>query len=272
MLITSLQNPLVKRAVALRDGTDRRRLGLFVIEGEKEFLHAVAGGVRFDALICCGELMADNALLNCVEALAGYSGGADSFVAEVTPQVYAKIAYRQNVGGIIALAHIPQNDINTLKLSECPLVLVIAGVEKPGNIGALLRTADGVGFDAVIVVEDGGADLYNPNVIRASLGAIFTVKVFSIGRGEAVEWLRSRNIRPILTSPDATEDYTAVDYSGAVAIVVGSESGGLPEEWLQSAGCKVKIPMNGQMDSLNVSCAGAVIMYEALRQRNTNKG
>ena len=214
MLITSLQNSLVKRVVALRDKTDRRRFGVFVIEGEKEFLHAVAGRVCFDSLICCRSLMEGNALLDCAEALAGHGGFSSSDIVEVTPEVYAKIAYRQKVGGVIALAEIPENDISDVKLSGSPLVLVIAGIEKPGNVGALLRSADGVGFDAVIVVEDGGVDLYNPNVIRASLGAIFSVKVFSMGRDEAVEWLRSRNIKPVLTSPDATEDYTEVYFMG----------------------------------------------------------
>jgi len=253
-MITSSKNPLIKRIVSLRDKKDRLKQGVFLIEGKKEIQCAVAAGVSIETLICCPDL-AENIPETHAELI------------EVSQPVYAKIAYRQKVQGLIAIAAVPDNNIATLKLPGDALVLVVYGIEKPGNLGAILRTADGAGADAVIVVSDEGTDLYNPNVVRASLGAIFTVKVFEITYQQATDWLKDNDIKVVLTSPDAATNYTEIDYTTPTAIVLGSEKQGLPRRWLKTDVTKVKIPMVGQTDSLNVSCSAAILLYEALRQR-----
>jgi RNA methyltransferase, TrmH family len=158
-----------------------------------------------------------------------------------------------------------------LPLSKNPLVLVAAGIEKPGNLGALLRTADGAGVE-VLIVCGGEVDLYSPNVIRASLGALFTVATFLLSWEETEQWLQENRIRMIFTSPAVEKKYTEEDYTAAVAICIGSEKEGLPSEWLRTTNSTVKIPMQGQMDSLNTACSGAIVLYEAVRQRQWKKG
>jgi TrmH family RNA methyltransferase len=273
-MITSAQNPLVKRLVSLQE-KKRLRLqeGVFLIEGERELLHALAGGIEFETVFYCLELLVGNAELNSMESLAGrFSIGSTGAVelVQVSPRVYGKIALRENTGGIVGVAKIPRRDIYKLQLSKNPLVLVVAGVEKPGNLGALLRTADGAGVEVVIVC-DGEVDLYNPNVVRSSLGALFTVPTFPLSWEETGQWLQENRILMIFTSPAVEKDYTEEDYTGAVAIFLGSEKGGLPSEWLRKKASQVKIPMRGQMDSLNVSCSGAIVLYEAVRQRERGR-
>jgi TrmH family RNA methyltransferase len=190
----------------------------------------------------------------------------DTRLVEVDQRVYARMAYRDKVEGLLAVAPIPRRNIEAFDVSETPFLLVALGIEKPGNLGALLRTADGAGVDALLLCG-GGVDLYNPNVIRASLGAVFTVPAFEMSLESALTWLGKRKIQIILTSPDASTDYTNLDYTGPVAIVLGSEKQGLPEILLRQDITQVKIPMYGQMDSLNVSCSGAILLYEVLRQR-----
>jgi TrmH family RNA methyltransferase len=269
-LISSAQNPLVKRLVSLRE-KKRLRLqeGIFLIEGETELLRGLAGRIEFDTVVCCPELLAGNAELGTIESLTkkfGIGSGRATELVEVSQRVYEKISLREHTGGIISIAKIPRQDIHVLQLPKAPLVLVVAGVEKPGNLGALLRTADGAGVEAVIVCE-AEVDLYNPNVVRSSLGALFTVPAFQMSWKETRQWLQENRIRMIFTTPAAEKDYTEADYTGAVAVFLGSEKEGLPAEWLQEKADTVKIPMLGQMDSLNVSCSGAVVLYEAVRQR-----
>ena len=265
-MITSLQNPLVKRLIKLRDKKDRQREGVFLIEGEKELLHAVDNGISLETVIYCTELMAENATFKTTEAIKSrLQSGYESFV-EVTSKVYAKIAYRGKSGGILATAVIPAYTIDKLKLPENPLLLVIEGVEKPGNLGALLRTADGAGVDAAIIC-DANIDLYNPNVVRASLGALFTVPTLLMPLDDTINWPEKNRIKVVLSSPVADCDYTDADYTGPVAIVLGSEKEGLPKRLLNSKFHQVRIPLAGKMDSLNVSCAAAIILYEAYRQR-----
>jgi TrmH family RNA methyltransferase len=269
-MITSTQNPLVKGLVSLREKKKMRlKEGIFLIEGETELLNGVAGRVELDKVVYCSELMAGNVELNSIESLKkrfgiGKSGAKE--LVEVSPRVYRKISLRENSRGIIGVAKIPRRDINKLQLSKTPLVVVVAEIEKPGNLGAILRTADGAGVDAVIVCE-AEVDMYNPNVVRSSLGALFTVPTFQLSWKETRKWLISNRIRMIFTSPAAEKDYTKEDYTGAVAIFLGSEKEGLPSEWIKKRLDLVKIPMLGQMDSLNVSCSGAVVLYEAVRQR-----
>jgi TrmH family RNA methyltransferase len=269
-LITSAQNPLVKRLVSLREKKGLRlQEGVFLIEGETELLNGLVGEIEFDTMVFCRELLTGNAELNSIESLTkrfgiGRSGAIQ--LVEVSPRVYGKISLRENTGGIVGVAKILRRDIYKLQLSENPLGLVVAGVEKPGNLGALLRTADGAGVEVVVVCEE-EVDMYNPNVVRSSLGALFTVPTFQLSWEETRQWLQENRIRMIFTSPAAEKDYTEEDYTGAVAIFLGSEKEGLPAEWLRERSSLVKIPMLGKMDSLNVSCSGAIVLYEAVRQR-----
>lgn len=183
----------------------------------------------------------------------------------VSEYVFERLAYRKQ-GGVVAVAVMPKIKVEAWRLGESPLVLVVEGVEKPGNLGALLRTADGAGVDAVIIT-DAEVDVYHPNVVRASLGALFTVRVGMMDITEARGWLRERQMQVIVAMPGAGEIYTQVDYMEGTAMVLGSEAAGVKQEWIESGARAVRIPMLGKMDSLNVSCSGAVLMYEALRQR-----
>lgn len=264
-MITSLQNPLVKWVAGLNRRRERQREGLFLIEGERELQHAATGGIIFEKVLCCPEILTGNERLKNIEEVAALAGNAK--VVEVSAAVFAKVAYRDQAGGILAVAKIPTGNIDELELGTETLVLVVEGVEKPGNVGALLRTADGAGVDAVIVCGP-GVDLYSPNVVRGSLGALFTVKTFVLSFEQAGEWLGGNGFRTIVSSPAAQRDYCQADYGGRVALVVGSEKGGLSRRWLEGGGEAVRIAMAGQMDSLNVSCSGAILMYEALRQRS----
>jgi len=240
---------------------------VFLIEGEKELLHAMRAQVSLEAILYCPELVRGNRKLNNPEEINRRAGHTVR-VEQINEAVYDKIAYRGRVQGIIAMAYIPKIVVDQIKLSSQPLILVVQGVEKPGNLGALLRTADGAGVELVIVLQDeGGVDIYNPNVVRASLGAIFTVPVVVMTSRQVEDFLTAIKVPMVLTTPEAQKDYTLVDYTGAVAVVLGSEKEGLPEQWLQNKANQISIPMCGQMDSLNVSCSGAIILYEAVRQR-----
>lgn len=273
-MITSLQNPLVKRAVGLSEKKRQRDCeGVFVIEGEKELLCALANGISIETLLYCPELIGANKQLTtdtAIERQLESAGAQGTELVAVSQRVYSKIAYRQKVGGLVAIARMPVQNIDELKLAANPFILVIHGVEKPGNLGALLRTADGAGVDAVIVC-DADVDLFNPNVVRSSLGAIFTVKTFVLSMEQTIGWLAANKIKVILSTPQGDRDYTDIDYTGPTAVVLGSEKAGLPSQWLGQNLCKVKIPMYGQMDSLNVSTSGAILFYEAVRQRKKTK-
>jgi RNA methyltransferase, TrmH family len=268
-MITSLKNPLIKQIVGLKDKRDRDRLGLFTIEGEKELLHALTNGIAIETIIYCGEILSANPRLNCLSAIrqaAAASAAAITDWVEVSPPVFAKMAYRDATGGIIAIAQIPDDSLESITLSDSPLLLVIEGIEKPGNLGALLRTADAAGVDAVILC-DPAIDLYNPNVVRASLGAIFTVKTVIDSCENVIYWLKRHQMQIVTATPAASTSYTHMDYTGPTAIVFGSEKAGLSPCWRQQKFTSVTIPMRGQMDSLNLSTSGAILLYEAVRQR-----
>ncbi|MBN1763899.1 MAG: RNA methyltransferase [Sedimentisphaerales bacterium] len=269
-MLSSTQNPLIKRIVSLKNRKERRQEGVFLIEGEKEVLLALAGGVSLEILVYCPELIKNNTELNTVEAIEQrYKRHPDISITlvEVTPRVYARIAYRDKVEGLVAVACTPERTIEECVLPDNPLLLIVDGIEKPGNLGALLRTADGAGVDAVFVCGD-CIDLYNPNVVRASLGALFTVNIFQMQSGEMIAWLKRKKFNIILSTPAGDQDYSSQDYTGPTAIVLGSEDKGISEQWLQLEARTVRIPMQGRMDSLNVSASGAVLVYEAVRQRS----
>jgi len=266
-MITSAKNPLVKRILGLKERKNRCLEQAFTIEGEKEIIHAVAHGVVLESLIFCPELLSTNENITSPDALEKFLRPmGEVIVTAVSARVFARLAYRDNTGGLLAIAPIHYLDIGHLILPENPFILVVEGVEKPGNLGALLRTADAAGVDAVFVC-DPSLDLYNPNVVRAALGALFTVKTFLLSPDDAIAWLHAQNIEVVISSPAASIDYTEPDYTQPTAVVLGSEKKGLSALWFQPPFTPVKIPMAGSMDSLNLSAAGAVLMYEVARRR-----
>lgn len=261
--ITSLQNPRVKQAVQLRDRKGRTQQQRIIIDGVREIARAVAGDVKLDEVYVCAELCRSDearALLATLNAGAGPR-------YDVSPNVFAKLAYGERQEGIIAIAHTPERKLEALTLPERPLVAVLEGIEKPGNVGAVLRSADAAGVSALIVA-DGGTDLYNPNAIRASLGAIFTVPVCAATSEETLAWLRSKGLRIFAACVDAVERFDRVDYRGQTAIVLGSEASGLTDTWHAADIMPITLPMLGVVDSLNVSVTAGILFYEALRQRS----
>lgn len=260
-LITSLQNPRVKQAVQLRQRRQRDRAGLLLVEGADEISLALAGGARPRAVFYCPGLSAQPA--DSVLAAAAQAG-AELF--EVSAPVFQKLAFRENPDGLLAVVPAGQRTLDDLALGARPLLLVAEAVEKPGNLGALLRSADACGVNGVIVC-DPATDLNNPNVVRSSRGTLFTVPLAEAGSAEAIAWLRARHIAIVAATPQATQLYTQADLRGPVAIAVGAEDEGLSPIWLNQADVSVRIPMLGQVNSLNVSTAATLLMYEAVRQR-----
>lgn len=268
--ITSLQNARVKNIVKLNNRRHRDVARLTVVEGVPEVERALQHDVVPLEAYVCPPLLGDAAgLLDTLQNLAE-TGATRLF--EVTPPVFAKIAYREDSGGVLLVLPYFQRALDDLPLSANPFLAVIEGGEKPGNLGAILRTADAAGVDAVILSPGqdlGGTDIHNPNVIRASLGTVFTVPTAVAPTAQVIGWLRQRGIRTLATTPAAATPYTAVDMKGPVALVMGSEAYGLSAEWLAAADEHVVIPMFGRVDSLNLSVATALLLYEAVRQRHS---
>jgi RNA methyltransferase, TrmH family len=266
MLITSLTNPKIRSAVKLRDRDGRDEQGRIVIDGSREVGRAIDGGVRILELFVCEEsLDADQDDL-VQRALAS---GAQRL--DVTRPVMEKLAFGKRVEGMLAVAEAPHGSLadvaQVFNLPHVvPLIAVLEGVEKPGNIGAVLRTADAAGVSALIVA-DGGTDLYNPNAIRASLGAIFTLPVCAANSAETLAWLRDHRLQIVTARVDGSTPYTKIDFRPPTAIVLGSEAHGLSAPWLGNDITAASLPMIGHVDSLNVSATAAVLFYEALRQR-----
>ncbi len=266
--IASLQNPRVKEIVKLRKRSYRDQQRTTVVEGCRELSHALAAGVTPETVFICNELTTSecNTVLQNLYAMAAER---TTSLFEVSADVFAKMAYRETTGGILATIPYVNVEFDQLPKSAQPLLLVVESPEKPGNLGALLRTADAAGFDGVIVCGD-GTDLHNPNVVRASLGALFTVPVCTATTSDTIAWLSQNGIRSIAATPYAETSYTDVAMAGRCAIVVGSEAEGLSPEWLESASVQVRIPMYGRVDSLNLSTSAAILIYEAVRQRSDN--
>lgn len=264
--ITSRQNPRIKDAVRLRTGRGRQRQGRFIIDGAREILRAVDSGVRMmEAFVCeklCDTKDGERAVA------AARSIGAE--MLEVSSDVYSKLAFGDRDDGIVAVAETPRRRLEDLRLPAVPLVAVLEGIEKPGNLGAILRSADAAGLDAVVVVG-GRTDLFNPNTIRASLGTVFRRNTCEATSAETVAWITQHGLKIIATRPDADACYTEVDLRGGVAIVLGSEAAGLSDDWRGANVTAVRLPMHGTADSLNVSTTAAVLFYEALRQRGQNQ-
>lgn len=260
--ITSVQNERVKGVVKLRDRRERDATGRMLIEGYRETRRALDNGVRFESFFFCQPLfLGDNepALLD-----AAATAGADLF--DCSEAVFRKISYRDRPDGLLAVAPVPRRALADLTPPPNPLVLVMEHVEKPGNLGTMLRSADAGGVNATIVC-DRCTDVYNPNAVRASIGAIFTTPVVEASSDEALAWLRGRGIRILAATPSAEKLHSDCDLTGPVALAVGSEQYGLSTRWMNEADERVRIPMLGQCDSLNVSAAATILIFEAVRQR-----
>jgi TrmH family RNA methyltransferase len=261
MAITSLQNSRIKLAVRLRQRRDREREGLMLVEGGDELRLALAAGARPQTLFT-----APGARDSGPDGLPALARAAGAELIEVTAPVFEKMSYRDNPDGWLAIVPIVRRALADLTLSAMPLVLVAEAVEKPGNLGAMLRTADAAGVDAVVVC-DPATDIYNPNVVRASRGTLFTVPVVTAPSAEALIWLRSRAVQVVAATPQAALPYTRADLRRPSAIVVGTEDAGLTPAWLAQADVAVQIPMRGRVNSLNVAASAALLLYEAVRQR-----
>jgi TrmH family RNA methyltransferase len=265
MEITSLQNPKIKNAIKLQDRRDRDETGLFLIEGYREIKRAVQGGVHFQTLFICPEMFLGS---NEKELIAEI----DAQVFTCTPQVFAKLSYRDRPDGLVAIATQMRRDLSylfpLLKRNKMPLLLIAEAIEKPGNLGTILRSADAVGVDGVIVC-DRCTDIYNPNVVRASVGTLFTIPVVEASSAETLIWLQEKKIRVVAATPSADLEFTDADFKVPLAIAVGTEQLGLSETWMQAADLRVRIPMCGIADSLNVATATTLLLYEVLRQRKS---
>lgn len=283
--ITSAQNRKVKELLTLVEKSKARSAaGLFVVEGQRELGHCLDAGFIPETLFICGEVMAvqNNAVNGAktghlAENIEG-KDGLDALIAkaealnprlgvvQIPAFLYEKVAYRGSTEGIIAEVHSVPRSLEDLRLGERPLVMVLESVEKPGNLGAVLRSADAAGADAVIVC-DPLTDIWNPNLIRSSVGAVFSVPVAVCTSADAIAFLKKRGIRILTAQLQDSEWYYDTDMTGATALVMGTESTGLTQAWRDSADAHIKIPMLGRLDSLNVSVSAAVLLYEAVRQR-----
>ncbi len=259
-MISSLQNDGVKEVVKLRDKRARDRSGLFVIEGYRELLRAVDAGVHIERLYICEELF-----------LGTNEGALIERISHVVPcsrEVFSKMSYRDRPDGLIAVAR--HLDWKLSDLNSPKLLVIAEAIEKPGNLGTILRSADAVGADGLIVV-DRCTDIHNPNVVRASVGTLFTRPVIEATSEETLLFLKAKGIRTLAATPDAKAAYTEVDMSDPIAIVVGTEQLGLSDQWMDGADIRVRIPMHGVADSLNVSMATTLLLYEAVRCMSVQK-
>lgn len=261
--ISSLQNPLVKKVMLLKEKSrERKKTGLFVLEGLKELQLSIKGGYILETVFFNEDLISE-------KEMSGIIAGIDyrPEIISVSKDVYQKLAYRETTEGVIAVVKGKSHTLSELQItSPNPLILVAEAPEKPGNIGALLRTADAANLDAVIIANP-KTDMYNPNIIRSSVGCLFTNKIAVASSSEIIGFLKEMEIGIYCAALSASTNYTEVDFTDATAIVVGTESTGLSDEWLKNATQNIIIPMEGEIDSMNVSVSAAILIFEAKRQR-----
>ena len=260
--ITSVQNPRIKALAKLRDRREREARARFQINGAREISRAIEAEWPFVEVFVCPEHCTSEESQRVLELLPRL----EARITHVSPDVFARMAYGDRDDGLLAVATTRSLKLADLRLPSDALVAVLDGIEKPGNVGAILRTADGAGVSAVIVAG-GNSDLFNPNCVRASVGALFSLPLCAADRTEAIEWLRRENLAIYAARVDAEIDYASVDYSRPCAIVLGNEAAGLGAEWSADDVVGISIPMRGIADSLNVSATAAVLFFEALRQR-----
>lgn len=271
--LSSFQNPLIKQFVLLQEKSrERRKTGLFVIEGQREIALAIKGGYLLNTLLFCSEIISEEEIFNLKEI-----ANNDTDFMEITSEIYEKLAYRGSTEGVLAIAHTKDLNISNLVISgpfndrtlsgaEGPLILVAEAPEKPGNIGALLRTADAAKVDAVIIANP-RTDMYNPNIIRSSVGCLFTNQIAAGSTSEIISFLKENHINIYCAALQASVPYHTCDFTKSTAIVVGTEATGLSDEWLQNSTQNIIIPMQGEIDSMNVSVAAGILIFEAKRQR-----
>ncbi len=265
-VLTSMQNPKVKQALRLRKRSDRDETGLMLIEGYREILRALEGGHPLHMLFYSPSLF----LGHNEPALLERAAAAGAALLPCSATVLSRLAYRDRPEGLLAVAPQVRRTLSDIPLSSAPLLLVAEAIEKPGNLGTMLRSADAAGANGVVVC-DRCTDVNNPNVVRASLGTLFSVPVAEASSEETLDWLRVHRIRAVAASPHAQQEFTAVDLTGGVAFVVGTEQYGLSERWMKAADIQVRIPMLGRADSLNVAAATTLLLYEAVRQRRSGQ-
>ncbi len=253
--ITSIQNPKIKFLVALQQkSSERRKSGLFVVEGQQELSHCLHAGYDIDTIFYCSALVPD------------FQSPARVRCFDVSREVYEKVAYRGSTEGVMAEVHTKSVQLADLQLGDHPLIVVLERVEKPGNLGAVLRSADASGVDAVVIC-DPLTDLYNPNLIRSSVGAAFSVPCVACSSEACIRFLKAQGIRILTAQLQDSHLYYDTDMTCGTAIVMGTEHDGLTDLWRQVADAHIRIPMLGKIDSLNVSVSAAILMFEAVRQR-----
>lgn len=258
--ITSIHNPFIKQLIQLKEKSrERKKSGLFLIEGEREITLALKGGYVIETILFYPELFSEEQINNLTNQQIS--------IIEVSKEVYQKLAYRETTEGIIAVAKTKDLSLNNMLFNtKNPLILVTEAPEKPGNIGALLRTADAANVDAVIIANP-KTDVYNPNIIRSSVGCVFTNQVAIGSTSEIINFLKEKSINIYCAALQASADYHTQDFTKPTAIVVGTEATGLTNEWLDNATQNIIIPMQGKIDSMNVSVAAGILIFEAKRQR-----
>ena len=269
--ITSAQNPKFKHLLLLQEKSKaRREQGLFVVEGRRELRHCLEAGYKVRTVFVCPEIADSSEVMDLLrmtkQATCHSERSEKSSVMEIPEALYRKAAYRESTEGIIAEVEYKTLGLNDLHLPENPLVMVLESVEKPGNLGAVLRSADAAKADAVFIC-DPLTDLYNPNLIRASIGAIFTVPTVAVSSEEAIAFLQAHDIQILTAQLQDSSLYYDVDMKRGTALVMGTESTGLTPLWRQAATAHIRIPMLGKLDSLNVSVSAAILLFEAVRQR-----
>ncbi|MDO5970090.1 RNA methyltransferase [Flavivirga aquimarina] len=259
--ITSTQNPYIKQLAQLKDKSrERKKNGQFLIEGAREISLALKGNYKLETVLYYPELISQEQLNELTNQQTN--------IIETSKDVYQKLAYRDTTEGVLAVAKSKDHNINHLEFStKPPLILIAEAPEKPGNIGAILRTADAANVDAVIIANP-KTDLYNPNIIRSSVGCVFTNQIATGNTTEIIDFLKENNIDIYCAALQASVDYHTQDYTKPTAIVVGTEATGLRHEWLKNSTQNIIIPMQGEIDSMNVSVAAGILIFEAKRQRN----
>lgn len=259
--ITSLQNPYVKELYQLKEKSrDRKKSGLFLIEGAREIGLAIKGQYFIQTILQVPELCS-------AQQLDGL-GAQPQTTIQISKEVYQKLAHRETTEGIIAVVKTKSHDIKNIKFkSKNPLLLVAEAPEKPGNIGAILRTADAANLDAVIIANP-KTDMYNPNIIRSSVGCVFTTQIALGSTSEIIAFLKKHKVSIYCAALQASQVYTAQDFTHPTAIVMGTEATGLSDKWLEHSDQNILIPMLGEIDSMNVSVAAGILIFEAKRQRN----
>ena len=261
--IFSLQNPFIKQLVQLKDKSrERKKTGLFLIEGQRELTLALKGHYAIETILFLPELISESQMSTFVSP--------ETELIEISKEVFQKLAYRDTTEGVIAVAKCKSHDLETIHFTtKNPLILIAEAPEKPGNIGALLRTADAANVHAVIIANP-KSDLYNPNIIRSSVGCVFTKQIALGTTAEIIDFLKTKHINIYCAALQASVNYNTQDFTQSTAIVVGTEATGLSDAWLKNATQNIIIPMQGEIDSMNVSVAAGILIFEAKRQRNFN--